>query len=301
MAQTTDAAIRRIIQNAEESAKKPIASFTKEEFLSLVFSRAELSATFFVNVRSYLCGLLPKDSPAYQAVSDIDYAALDHVDVFQKEFFPSYDAMLDEAISGVKKTSAVHQSDVHIYDVSLAALTLAWCGIPIYESVNIQKTMLNEQHPLLKTLSGQEIVIPDRAHEFLLSYILSDGYYINLAAKRWSNYVPSAYILRTHRSTQLNVTAIRVGISRNISPIKKRLTYDSVYWSGVFERMHQYEITHGRIKEPTHIIQDRTAYIELLTSLFGEKKHSAEWQLFARYKQYRAYQRFFFPMLDPPA
>lgn len=44
-----------------------------------------------------------------------------------------------------------------------------------------------------------------------------------------------------------------------------------------------------------------SAYIELLTSLFGEKKHSAEWQLFARYKQYRAYQRFFFPMLDPHA
>lgn len=299
MENQTDSNAKRIVKQAEETAGKPCIEFSKEDFLSLIFDNAYISHAFFITLRRYLFDVLPKDSQAYQNVMNITYTSLNHTAVYQSEFFACYDDMIDYAASSVQKTADMRNSDVHVFDTTLAALSLAWCGIPIADSISLQKSALHEEKPQLLVRANVWQDIPERAHQFLLAYIQADGFFTRSDFRAWRPYVPSAFILRTDRSMQLNPTAIRVAITRNIPVGEKRITYDSIYWSGIFSRAHAYELQHGRIDDPSRKSQeDRKIYIQLLTKLFGESKHMYEWELFSRLKQYRAYQRFFFPDVE---
>lgn len=296
MEEQTGSSIERIVKTAEEEAGKPCSEFSKEEFLSLIFDRAYISYSFYCALRQHLFALLPKASAAYQIVHSIVYTSLNHTSVYQREFFASYQDMMNYAQNGVKETARNRSGDVRVFDTTLAALILAWCGIQITDSISVKKSDVCKDRPQILLPSGEWMNIPKNAHKFLLSYIETDGFYTCSHDRVWQQYIPSVFLLRTNRSIQLNPTAIRVAISRNIPVKEKLVTYDSVYWSGVFCRVHAYEQKHGKIVEPARRFgEERDAYIDLLLRLFGERDQARVMQLFTRVRQYRAYQRFFYP------
>ena len=284
-----------IVENAEHKAGKPCESFSREEWISLVFDRMGISRMSFFWMRAYLFEHL-QDDKAKELVKRIDYADLNHTQVFEEEYFATYDDMMDYAQAGVAKTALKRSADVRVYDTTLAALTLAWLGFTIAEATNVQK---DDLHPLLakkKLPSGKYVPIPKRAYQLLSDYAQAVGVYERKNAVNVKPYKDTAYLLRTTRSEQLNPVAIRAGITRYIETAEKHITYDSTYWSGVFCRTHEYEQKYGELALPNRKNEpERNAFVAKLKVLLGEHFTSVDADLYARFNQYQAYKRAFYP------
>ena len=292
---TSLAQCKVIVENAEKQSGKSCEQFTKEEWLSYVFDQISMSRMAFFWMRAYLYEHL-QDEEAIKLVKKIDYADLNHTQVLADEYFASYDDLMDYAQAGVAKTAKERSSDIRVYDTTLAALTLAWLGFPIADAVNVEKNDLHPQLPKIKTTAGKYVTIPKRAYDLLYSYSQAYGVHDRKNAVKITPYKETVFLLRTTRSSQLNPVAIRAGITRYVETAQKHVTYDSTYWSGIFSRTHEYELKYGEILFPDRLNEpERNAFVAKLKVLLGEHFSSVDADLYARFNQYKAYKRAFFP------
>lgn len=246
-------------------------------------------------MRAYLFELFKENNEQKEVIAHIDYASIDHTHVYNQEFFGNFDDMMDYVEAGVAQTAAERQADIRVFDTTVAALVLAFCGLLIQDACHVKKSDLHPTLPKLRDATGKYIAIPDRAYRCLTDYCHADGMYTRKDMTAWQPYVGSAYLLRTNRSMQLNPVAIRAGITRYIPLEGKHVTYDSTYWSGVFYRVYCYERKHGVIVQPSRNNKpDRDAFVAKLKALMGARV-SVEADLYARFRQYSAYKRFFYP------
>lgn len=282
-----------VVEKAVEDAGKPLSEFTKENFIDLLFNKVGMSVSSFSNLKRTIIDVSKGDDNVKRVLAGVKYINVTHTDTYGSSYFKSYHDMMKYAKQAVQKTASERDSDVHIYDVTLASLTLAWYGILIDDCVNVKKNDVLETSELVLP-SGDKIKICKEAYVFLTEYINSEGYFAFHGMERWKPYQPSTYLLRTDKSMQCTTQTIRSGISRYLSSPEKKVTYDSVYWSGVFSRIREYEEKNGRIYLPNQLnTEDRTAFMELMMTFVKDKVNS-EYDVYSRYKLYKAYRKFFY-------
>ena len=215
-------------------------------------------------------------------------------DVLETEYFDCLSALYGYVIDGVHHTAKERHADPRVFDTTIAAVTLAWIGFCIHDACHVLKDDLHTAHPLVRFQGGEYRPVQQRAWEFLCEYRDSVEFYTRRDMTALQPYVQSVYLLRTNRSMQLNPTAIRAAICRNIPQKEKHVTYDSVYWSGVFFRAFVFERERGDIKYPKRgDATERKNFVEITRALLGEHDTEKEYDLYSRYRQFCAYKRHF--------
>lgn len=282
-----------LVKEAEGSLGKPIREFTRKEYLDLLFDKVGVSISSYTALKKTIITMSDNDETVISTVNSIKYANVAHKDAYGSSYFKSYHDMMKVAREAAQKTSIERDCDVRIFDVTLATVTLAWYGVKINDCVTIRKRdVLSTSELVLPT--GGTVALCKEAYVFLTDYINAEGYFSFRGMERWMPYQPSAFILRTGKSMQCSVQTIRTGISRYLQSEEKKITYDSVYWSGVFSRIHDYEKRHGRIYVPNPLNQeDRAEFMSLMSTLIGDRVNG-DYDIYAKFKLYKAYRKFFY-------
>lgn len=199
--------------------------------------------------------------------------------IFETRYFGSFDS-LHQAIETTLRSAA--KEDPHVYDLQIAAIYLAWCGIPIEDAINLKKTALLSESIQL----GSRALVPEpqiMAH--LCRYRDSEGYITRGKGLIHRKYPHSEFLLRTagsHRvedPRQLRVYIRTFGLSGGEENI---FNYDRIYWSGIFSRACTYEEKFGKL---------RATDLPLMEAVFQEHYSSspAAYKRLLEYQKYRDY------------
>lgn len=290
---------REVVEAAEQELGKSREDFTRDEWISFVFDRVRSSTSAYTLLRAYLFESL-KTEEARAAVSTIAFSEVNHTAVLLSEYFATYNDLMDYVEDGVKQTAKERKADIHSFDITLVTVTLAWFGLTCEEARNVRKSDFLTRVHILKVGDKRTIRLPDRAYTYIKDFIELPGFKVNNGNRQTLNIIPlvdSPYLLRTQRSSQISMLSLKANITRHIKETTKRVTYDSVYWSGVFSRAYEYECKHGRVLPPSNRqnAPERDAWIAKIRTLMGDRFTPKDGSMILRYQQYQSYRRVFHP------
>lgn len=283
------------IQEAQESAGKNFADFTRSDFINQYFSRIGVSRSAFDihkrDARKYL-----QSMGAYSAmdkVAKIHYFEMKHVPAFNREFFQNFDALYDALAARVTTLSKNNHKSV--FDAQIAAIFLAWAGMTAESASRLFKKDVDRQG-MTVTVDGKTYPIPERAMKHIAKF--ADSYSIIKSNRNSLCEMPlvsSPYLFRTFKSAQQTAASIMAGISSKMNTTGgKMFMYPSIRMSGIFYRALMYERQNGGIQRLQRSSSEESisAFIGKMQEIF-ESRFSNVTQAYQRLTQFEAYKEYF--------
>lgn len=137
------------------------------------------------------------------------------------------------------------------FDTFKVAATLVWAGIQLEYAVDLLKKDFDDEtgtivHPKTKEI----ITFQPIAAEMIREYKNASQYETNKFNGMVLQYKSSPYLLRTYRSGHLNkhgISHYSVVVNQLNQDADKKYQWISIYQSGLYYRMYQYEQEHGEI------------------------------------------------------
>lgn len=293
------AAVLSRLQEYEKEIGKEFSEFSEEEVIRLFQWMKMNTTSTFRNVKSniylpYLKWLGMNGSPNAEIVAEqlksIQFSDIEISSGYEREFFESFASLR----SAIRQTAYQHCSDtegIGKYDLITAILYLAWCGVKKEEAVVLRKEDVMEQNgSLFLRESGRMVWVNPKAAAHFAMFRDSGGFTVltsQLVSKE-EHYMPSPYLLRSKRSSQISVVNLVNMVSKfndlaQESEVSKFFRYDRIYLSGRFRELMKWEEEQGRSLGPG----DK----EMMERVFQENhsskdKQSLRYQDFLRYKEY---------------
>ena len=252
-------------------------------------------------IKSYLTWGYNNGLIDIQVIRELEEVKNDNVskkDSFNKYYFKTYQDLargmlytvstLSDNVRQIEEGTRMQTADVAIH--------LAWCGIKMKDVCKIRKQDINEKHNQIYIQSDNSYIdvpedVPESVMKSIVFYRDAEGYILrdkndNIHEYEFCN---SEILLRTQSVSKFTELSLSTLISKYFNYKKsgnpKVISYQRVYWSGVYCRAHEYERTHERFSGKD---------VETLSKVFHEQYNSPS-RISARLADYRDYCKHFYP------
>jgi len=226
-----------------------------------------------------------------QVIRELEEVKNDNVskrDVF-KSYFKTFDDLKNTLNLIIDKRDIVNQREelkMQIMTVKIA-LYLAWFGVKLKDVCEIRKDQINERHNQIYIESEKTYIdIPEDIMQQVIEYRDLEGFRTKEEIEETIG--DSNMLMKSVRKAKLSPTYISTFVSKLLNTEDndyKIISYQKVYWSGVYFRTHEYEKGNERIR-----LRDS----EILTQMFKEQYNSIS-RASARLSDYRDYCKHFYP------
>lgn len=178
---------------------------------------------------------------------------------YAKSFFKDLDDLLN----------ILRFADKYNLDTFRCGALLVWCGINVEDLIDILKTDLDEDNnTIIHPITKEPFQIPPIVTAYLSNY-----------RDKTVGCKPSDYLFRNSRSAHLTVARmIKTSSNANralVDICPKTFKWTSIYLSGLYYRIHEYEKGFGAIAHKNLVlfenIQLTNAQYEMLKQFFGNK------------------------------
>ena len=281
---------KRVQKTEQEIGKELEAGYSEEEYRTLLekmnVTNVNVMRIYKSRIKGYidwLCdnGVLNEQSALY--LKAVNYNSIDGARVFDSRYYPTLSALQDDIDDCIDHAQRI---DENIFAMQISALYLAWYGVTVEELFRIKKSDVHEDSI---TVGDREIYPSTAVMAYIKDYRDAEGFHSQARQIIFLKYMPSDLLFRTPRSPSITSqvmlsTSIHV-FTKSGGKETRTLTYDKVYWSGIFNRAYQYELENGAIP-----MND----LELRERIFQEHYDSMS-EANRRLTEYRQYQEHFFP------
>lgn len=229
----------------ETSGKCLDDGFTKDDYINLFNYMGLRQALDFANIKValtyYISYLYDHGKIQERSLNELREILFDSLTLSDNKETIVYYKNLESLREAINKTVADSgRVDDSVHDVAVAALYMAWFGLPIEDVVSIKKSDVSSNGLIF---NGQLLQVPDFVLEIWLRLKTADGFYQQARNVIFRKYWPSIYLLRTEKNEKLTLYLLRVILARFNAVTNKRfsLSYDVVYRSGIFNRAYRLE------------------------------------------------------------
>ena len=302
----TDETIATVIQlfnqfgKGENSFGKDFFDMNTSEFIKFFeyfqWSRNSISQKKSF-IKSYLTWGYNNGLIDIQVIRELEEVKNDNVskkDAFEKYYFQYF----KDLVKGMQYTVSTLSNDVRQIEESTrlqtseVAIYLAWFGVKMVDICKIRKQDINEKHNQIYIQSIDSYInIPEDIMKDIVFYRDAEGY---IARDKHNNiheyeFRNSEILLRTQSLSKFTELGLSTLISKYFNYKKaespKVISYQRVFWSGVYCRAHEYEITHERFSGKD---------VKTMSRVFHEQYNSPS-RVSARLADYRDYCKHFYP------
>ncbi len=230
----------KFVQEFEQRTGKCIDDgFTQDEYHELFNSMRNRHLRVFYNRKAALMcyikyliehSVLPKEQE--EILASVELNELDIKNAPYVVYFKNI-AHLQDAIA--LAINEIEPFDVHIFDIPIAILYLAWYGLTEDEILDLPKSAITENGIVL---NGVHILMDAFVVKFLQQLRDSEGYMQQARGVIARTYVESYYLIRSEKNGHLDLNKMRGVLSRmnRASGRKYSLRYDVANRSGIFYR-----------------------------------------------------------------
>ncbi len=275
----------------EKLFHKDISDFSQEELKAALESLNLTTVNGFNSEKSvtlkYFKWLAQRgkiDPREMDYLKKIRFEDVSGASVYEKYYFKNISELLTQISYLIEEAGGLDKAE---YDTQKASLYLAWYGVKKETLVQIKKAHVSEtEGTVLLEQEGRYLFLPENIMSFLRSYKEAKGYYRMMKAEVFMPYKPSEFLIRTNKKTQMDTRLVTAMVNRfsDIDSEKNiHLSYDKIYWSGMFSRAYEYEQINGEILKNKK---------DLLEKLFRER-YSSMAHANMRLKEYQRYKEVF--------
>lgn len=227
--------------DVERKFQKDLYEFDSSNF-SDFFREVTKSRSTFVNRKSlvkyylkwcYDNGIV-RDYEVVRTLEGIQAQDIFKENVYKKYYFPNFMDLFTTIELKLKKSN---KADAILYSPAVVAVFLAWYGVKLPEVVGIKKTDIDFENAQIH-LRDRDVYI--KLGEQILPLIK-----LCIESKQ---YINSDYLIRAKKRERLTtvqltpkISALLGGMAGDVSGTTKLISYNKVYWSGVFVRAYKNE------------------------------------------------------------
>ena len=281
---------KRVAAAESEIGKTIEDGYSESDYTALLeklnVTNVNVMRTYKSRIKSYLEWLCKNGVIGEERIlvlKQINYGAIDNARVLDDRYFPTLSALqeyIDDCVDSAQRL------DDNVFAMQISALYLVWYGVSIDELMRIKKSDVHQD----RIDVGNRVIIPaPSVMDYIIDYRFSNGYSSQANQIIFLKYAPSGLLFRTAKSpcitsTTALHTAIRT-LAKYGEKSARSLTYEKVYWSGIFNRAYQYELSNGPIPQNN---------VEIKEQIFNES-YESDSIANRRLAEYRQFQEHFFP------
>lgn len=232
------------------SVDTPCTEMKRQDFIDIFAKQDMTSNNTFYPYKSKMIDLLlwMKENDfdtetALRELQSVRYEDTSRSGIYDTYYFASYEDLFQ-----AMQVVFLNREEFETFKVTA---TMVWCGITLDSAINILKSDFDENAGTITDSStGKVVVIPAIALDMFKDY----KYATTFRSERFGNallsYRDSKYLLRSYKSEHLNKASISrsaITVNELSSIVDKKFRWGSIYQSGVYYRLHQYEQEHGEI------------------------------------------------------
>lgn len=281
---------KRVQKTEQEIGKELEAGYSEEEYRTLLekmnVTNVSVMRIYKSRIKGYIDYLCEQGVLTEQNVLDliaINYGSINSARVLDLRYYPTLSALQEDIDDCIDHAQRI---DENVFAMQISALYLAWYGVRLEELLQIRKSDVHEDSI---TVGNREIYPTTAVMAYIKDYRDAEGYHSQARQIIYLKYKPSELLFRTPRASEITsivmlLTSIHV-FTKSGGKEKRSLTYDKVYWSGIFHRAYQYELENGAIPMNNLEVRER---------IFQEHYDSMS-EANRRLTEYRQYKEHFFP------
>lgn len=234
--------------------QKPEIEFTslvRQDFIDMFSQLKILSTVSFESYKSKVGDFLKwmyenghSTDQQLKEIRNVGYTDLDRTDYFDTHYFRDFDDLydtMDKAFDG-RGTE---------FDTFRAAAILVWYGIELkYLPDILKKDVLDNEDSIIHPVTKEKFLLSPLASDFLIKYRDSDSYDSNKFGGTVMVYATSQYLFRSYKNAYLTfaqLSNMSNTANRVAEEIGKVFNWKTIYLSGIYYRINQYEQEHGEI------------------------------------------------------
>ena len=241
----------------------PLEQMKKQDFVDIFSKQSISSSSTFYPYKSKMLDFLiwmkeegyASDEPL-KALQDIRFEDISRAGIYDAYYFADYNDLFQ-----AMEVITVNRNDFETFKV---AATLVWLGITLDDAVDVLKADFDEEAGTIQHPRTHEMIsLPPIAVGLFTDYKNAVSFESGKFSGTLMYYKQSDYLLRSYRSehlTKKNVSRAAVTINQLAEKFDKHFRFVSIYLSGIYYRLHEYETEHGRIGRTN---------AELLAAFFG--------------------------------
>lgn len=178
------------------------------------------------------------------------------------------------------------------FDTFKAAAILRWMGLSMSEIVHLLKQDLHESDGTIECRNSTSVILPQSniIIDFLVRYRDADSYSSNKMGGRTLSYTDTHYLIRSYKNAQYTEKQLAhssAATKRYAEQCSKIFQWKSIYLSGVYYRIYEYEKTHGSIKNNYEEIND-------FFTEFGHSSKISKKALTTKYTEYESFRNYMY-------
>ena len=293
---------KRVAVCEKQHGKTLEEGYTQEDYTRLMSSLGVTTPSAFRSIKTKLKkyleqlktdGIIPAEN--YSGFENISYDMIEISSVLKNRFFKDFIDLQSELDMVIR---AADKIDNAVFYPAFSAVYLAWCGLTWEETLNVKREDVGENYVNI----GSRTIIPNSTiMEYLNKYKNASVYFVQMRSQSALWYKDSPWLMRTNRSEHISRSSLMPLINRlsMYDEVKMRewnketkeyedktikrnrgITYEKVYWSGVFYRAYIYEGQNGKIS---------TSDKEIIAGLFSSSKGRKAADSFKLYQEYKNY------------
>lgn len=234
--------------------QKPEVEFTslvRQDFIDMFSQLKILSTVSFESYKSKVGDFLKwmyenkySTDQQLREIRNVTYTDLDRTDYFDTHYFRDFNDLyntMDKAFEG-RGTE---------FDTFRAAAILVWHGIELKNLPDILKRdVLDDEDSIIHPVTKEKFLLFPLASDFLAKYRDSNSYDSNKFGGITMVYVASQYLFRSYKNAYLTfaqLSNISNTANRVSEEIGKVFNWKTIFLSGIYYRINQYEQEHGEI------------------------------------------------------
>ena len=261
---------------------------SKNDFIEMYSALNMVEATSFITHRSKIAdfatwmfeqGMGLKEQS--EQILSIDYSDINADELYDECYFSDCEDLFETL-------SVVFENCAQDFDTFKASAILRWMGFEANEIIQIQKTNLNERDGyIINPITSKAFFVPkpNDILTFLTRYRDADSFESIKMGGKTFEYKESSYLIRNHYDAQFDTTQLSrltSATKRYAQEYGKKFQWKSIYLSGVYFRMYQYEKEHGSIEQQP----------EILKSFMYSENSGTTPTLYTLSLKYKAYDKF---------
>ncbi len=276
--------------------------YTADDYIWLISALGTVALNTFrsakARLRKYLeqlskDGIISTDNVL--ALEKISYNMIEFDSALKSRFFKDFVDLQSELDMVL---NAANKIDDAVFYPQFSALYLAWCGLTFQETLDLKRKDIRTN---CINIDNRTIIPNATIMAYLNEYKNASVYYVQLNGQAAFWYKDSPWLMRTNKSEHVSRSSLLTmlnhlsvydeitthewnddiqGYKEKIVKRTRSMTFEKVYWSGIFYRAYVYEGQNGKLSG---------ANKELLSTLFPESRGRRALDNFRLYQEYKNY------------
>ena len=227
----------------------PIEDMKRQDFLDVFSNQSILTSNTFYPYKSKMVDfLIWMNEEGYcsqtplKELQGIRYEDISRSGYYDMYYFSDYNDL-------AQTMDVILEECGEEYNTFKVAATMVWAGIQLDDAVNVLKSEFDEQTGTI-THDGKTTQFPPLAASLIADYKASESYEARRCGGVIVNYCNTRYLLRSITKPQLDkhgLSHYAVVANKYTEGYDKKFKWISIYLSGLYYRIYQYEQEHGTI------------------------------------------------------